>query len=65
MSLHDPPHLEPRIYVPCTCGAAGRNALRHEPHCATQDTSHEAWEAASEKVEGNAREWFGRKGRER
>lgn len=60
MSLYDPPHLEPRVYVPCTCGT---KELYHHPSCATQDETHPAWDKARESVERNARYWFGPKGR--
>lgn len=60
MSLYDPPHLEPRVYVACTCGAKG---LHHHELCATQDRTHPAWDAARDKADRNARDWFGPKGR--
>lgn len=60
MSLCDPPHLDPRTYVACTCGAT---ELRHDDSCATQDPEHPSWERAMEVVERNERYWHGKKRR--
>ena len=53
VSLYDPPHLDPRVYVACTC----RGEFFHLPTCATQDPKHPAWEKARETVERNWTEW--------
>ena len=62
MSLTDPPHMEPRLYVKCTCGTKG---LYHHELCAVLDPKHPSWDAARDAVDRNARAWFGVKGAKR
>lgn len=58
MSLREPPHLDARVYVTCTCGTMG---LYHSNLCAVLDPNHPSWIKAQETVERNARYWFGPK----